>query len=551
MVSASNGGIVRMNDETFIEEAGNQVNSRDGYFNISADENGFYLEVYPPQGEGQPVKVPHITEQLAAYQDIGKIENSLLVRVVKEALGTPVKVADKLIEAEPSIQISISRDRMEATLQIDMPQGSRPVSMDTIMDKIKSAGIVYGIDLPTIEIAITRPGSTVVCANGLSPVNGVNASITYSVDLENKGRPAELDDGRVDYKNLNMFTVVQQDELLAEKIPATMGTAGIDVFGNEVPAKPGKDLILPTGKNVYAVEGLKVYAGQAGQLVAINKKLNVIPIIEVKGDVDLSTGNIEFVGSVLVKGSVQTGFTVKAEGNVEIAGNVCGGIVEGKNITVRMGIQGMNKGYIQASENIVAKYIENAIVSAGKDVVVSDVVLHSKVSAGKRVIVEERRGLIVGGQISAGEEIKAKIIGTQSATSTDIEVGVNPALREEYQVARKEIRKLEFDLEQAQKALNILRAMNQSTMPPDKREMLLKLTKAQFHLIGQTENLRNRLAEIEIALEEMRYGHIKVSDTVHPGVKLVVGTLIKPIRDAAKFAKFYAEDGEIKTGSYK
>ncbi len=541
-----------MNDDTrFIEEAEKQVNSRDGYFNISADENGFYLAVYPPQGEGQPAKIPHITEQLAAYQDIGKIENSLLVRVVKEALGTPVKVADKLIEAEPNIQISISRDRMEATLQIDMPQGSRPVSMDTIMEKIKSAGIVYGIDLASIEIAITRPGSTVVCANGLSPVNGVNASIAYSVDLESKGRPAELDDGRVDYKNLNIFTVVQKDELLAEKIPATMGMAGIDVFGNEVPAKPGKDLILPTGKNVYAVEGLKVYAGQAGQLVVINKKLNVIPVIEVKGDVDLSTGNIEFVGSVLVKGSVQTGFTVKAEGNVEIAGNVCGGIVEGKNITVRMGIQGMNKGYIQASESIVAKYIENATVSAGKDVVVSDVVLHSKVSAGKRVIVEERRGLIVGGQISAGEEIRAKTIGTQSATSTDIEVGVNPALREEYQISRKEIRKLEFDLEQAQKALNILRAMNQSTMPPDKREMLLKLTKAQFHLIGQTETLRNRLAEIEIALEEMRYGHIKVSDTVHPGVKLVVGTLIKPIRDAAKFAKFYAEDGEIKTGSYK
>jgi uncharacterized protein (DUF342 family) len=190
-------------------------------------------------------------------------------------------------------------------------------------------------------------------------------------------------------------------------------------------------------------------------------------------------------------------------------------------------------------------------VSAGKDVIVSDVVLHSKVSAGKRVIVEEKRGLIVGGQISAGEVITAKTIGAPSATGTDIEVGVNPALREEYQTARKEIKKLEFDLEQAQKALNILRAMNQSTMPPDKREMLLKLTKAQFHLMGQTETLRNRLAEIEIALEEMRYGHIKVADTIHPGVKLVIGTLVKPIRDAAKFANFYAEDGEIKTGSYK
>ncbi|CQR71513.1 hypothetical protein SOV_18650 [Sporomusa ovata DSM 2662] len=539
-----------MDDARLLEQAEDNVSSLDGYFTITTDENGTYLAVYSPQGEGQPVKVPQITELLRG-RGIDKVENALLVRVVKEALGTPIKVAEKLVETEPVIQVLVSRDRMEATLQVDMPKGCRPVTIDEIMDKIKQAGIVYGIDSAAIEAARTRPGSMVVCAKGLPPVNGANAEITYFLDLENKGRPVELDDGRVDFKSLNLFTVVHKDELLAEKVPATQGTEGIDVFGNEVQAKPGKDVVLPTGKNVYAVEGLKAYAGQDGQLVVVNKKIGVIPLIEIKGDVDLSTGNIEFVGSVIVKGSVQTGFTVKAEGNVEIAGNVSGGIVEGKNVTVRMGIQGMNKGYIKASENVVTKYIENATVLAGKDVIVSDVILHSKVSAGKRVIVDERRGLIVGGQISAGEEIKAKTIGTYSATNTDIEVGVNPALREEYQILRKDIKKFEFDLEQAQKALHILRTMNQSTMPPDKHEMLLKLTKAQFHLIGQTETMRNRLAEIEIALEEMRYGHIKVADTVYPGVKLVIGTLVKPVRDATKFANFYAEDGEIKTGSYK
>lgn len=211
----------------------------------------------------------------------------------------------------------------------------------------------------------------------------------------------------------------------------------------------------------------------------------------------------------------------------------------------------MHRGYIKAVENLVTKYIENATVYAGKDVIVSDVILHSQVSAAKRVIVEERRGLIVGGQVSAGEEIRAKIIGTNSATNTDIEVGVNPQLREEYQVLRKEARKLEFNLEQTQKALNILRAMDQATLAPDKRQMLLKLTKAQFHLMGQTETIRNRIAEIELALEEMRYGNIKVADTVYPGVKLVVGTMVKPVRDVIKFANFYAEDGEIKTGPYK
>ncbi|WP_425060883.1 hypothetical protein SCACP_16400 [Sporomusa carbonis] len=537
-------------NERFLKQADGKTSSLDGYFTISTEADGIYIAVYPPLDEGQPVKAPQIIQNLAE-RGISKVDNVLLTRTIKDALGTPVKIADIPVKVEPDVQVLVSRDRMEASLQIHLPNGCRPVVIDDVMDKIKNAGIVYGIDSAAIENALARPGITVTCAKGLRPVDGNNAYIKYHVDLENKGRPVEMEYGRVDFKNLNMFTIVQKDELLAEKIPATPGTPGIDILGNEVPAKHGRDLLLPTGKNVYVVEGLKVHAAQAGQLVIANNKINVIPVIEVKGDVDLSTGNIDFVGSVLVQGSVQTGFTVKAEGNVEIAGNVSGGVVEGKNVIVRMGIQGMHRGYIKAVENLVTKYIENATVYAGKDVIVSDVILHSQVSAAKRVIVEERRGLIVGGQVSAGEEIRAKIIGTNSATNTDIEVGVNPQLREEYQVLRKEARKLEFNLEQTQKALNILRAMDQATLAPDKRQMLLKLTKAQFHLMGQTETIRNRIAEIELALEEMRYGNIKVADTVYPGVKLVVGTMVKPVRDVIKFANFYAEDGEIKTGPYK
>ncbi|WP_371371236.1 DUF342 domain-containing protein [Sporomusa aerivorans] len=537
-------------NERLLEQTNDKIDSLDGYFTITTEEDGVFLAVFPPQEKGQAVRGPQILEALSE-RGINKVDNALLTRIVKEALGSPVKLADGIVEVEPEIQVLVSRDRMEATLQVDKPQGCRPVTIDEIMDKIKSAGIIYGIDNTAIEKANTRPGSTVVCAQGLRPIDGITAQITYFIDLENQGRPAELEDGRVDYKNLNMFITVQKDALLAEKVPATAGTPGTDILGNEVLAKPGKDIMLPTGKNVYAVDGLKIHAALAGQLVLANKKISVIPLIEVKGDVDLSTGNIEFIGSVVVKGSVQTGFTVKAEGSVEIAGNVSGGIIEGKNVIVRMGIQGMNRGYIHAAENVVAKYIENATVYAGKDVIVSDVILHSRVSAAKRVIVEEKRGLIVGGQISAGEEIRAKTIGTISATNTDIEVGVNPKLREEYQALRKEIKKVEINLDQTQKALTILRGMDQATLPPDKREMLLKLTKAQFHLIGQIENMRNRLTEIEIALEEMRNGHVKVSDTVHPGVKLVIGTLVRPIRDSVKFANFYAEDGEIKTGSYK
>ena len=522
----------------------------DGSFQIEQKDDGVYLTVKPAQGGGQPVREPLVMVELKS-RDIPNVDFAAIIRIVKESSGVPVKIAEKTAPpAEPEIQVLVDRDRMSASLQIIKPKGSRPLPFEEVLEKIHTAGVMQGIDMDAVKRAYDRPGTPVTCAHGDAPVNGTDANIRFALNMDNKGRPVELEDGRVDFKDLNLFTVVAEGDLLAEKLPPTQGTPGVDVIGQPIIPKPGKDIPLPLGKNTYADEN-KVRASIAGQLQFQNNKLHVSPVIEIKGDVDLSTGNVDFVGNVVVRGSVQTGFTVKAAGNVEINGSVSGGTVEGANIVIRMGIQGMQRGYVRAKENVTTKFIENAIVSAEGDVMVNDVILHSNVSAGKRVIVEGRRGFIAGGHVIAAEEVRAKTGGTHLAVATDLEVGVNPAIRAEYTELRKEIKKNETTLDQAQKALNVLRGVNPTDLPPDKREMLLKLTKAQFHLAGQVETMRRRITEIELLFEEMRYGRIRVSDVVYPGVKIVIGTLVKPIRETLKFASFFAEDGEIKIGSFR
>lgn len=480
----------------------------------------------------------------------GSIEAKVMAEVSAKATETSAEDSkNPPVPPDPEITILVSRDRMEAVLAIKKPPKCRPVLIDEVFEKIASAGVVYGVDHNAVEQAVKRSDSQTVCARGTEAQHGTNAFITLTFNRDDKGRPVQRDNGTVDYKNLNLFTTVNQDDLLAEKTPATAGTPGMDVLGHELPAKPGKDVILPAGKNVY-IEENKIFSGLTGQVLYQNNKVQVIPVIEIKGDVDLSTGNIDFPGSVIVHGSVQAGFTVKAGGDIEINGTLSGGDVEGKNIIVRMGIQGMNRGYIKAVENVVAKFIENATIFAGNEVIVSDVILHSRVSAGKKVLVEGRKGLIAGGMISAGEEIRAKVVGSQLASSTDLEVGVNPLLREERQQLKREISKVQTSLDQAKKGLNILRSMNAETMPADKREMMLKLTKAQFQLMGQEETMKKRMVEIEDMLIEMRYGKIRVSEVVFPGAKIVVGSLMKPIREELKYVSFFEEEGEIKVGAY-
>lgn len=522
----------------------------DGAFKFEIHENGVYLSVYPAQGKGLRITEPVILQEIKE-RNITGYKNEQIVQIVREATGESVKIAEIVPLCDPEVQIIVSRDRMEAFLEIALPPNSRPLQLDFVMEKIQKSGIVFGIDHEAVQQAFARPGLKVKCAAGQPVIEGQNSHIEYYVDLDKKGRPAEQEDGSVDFKNLNMFTIVRQGELLAEKFPATPGTPGTDILGQTIAAKPGRDIPLPVGKNVQIVDNNKLVATMAGQVLAVNNKINVLPVIEIKEDVDLSTGNIDFVGNVVIRGSVQTGFTVKADGNVEVFGTVSGGTVEGKNVIVKMGIQGMHRGYIKATESVITKFIENATVYAGRDVLVSEVILHSRINAGKQVIVEGKRGVITGGTVMAGEEIRAKTVGTQMATATELEVGVNPMLREEYQELRKDIKNKELNLQQTQKALVILRSMDPHTISADKREMLLKLTKAQFQLAGQTEQMRSRLGEIEQQLEEMRHGKVRVSDTVYPGVKIAVGNYIKQIRESAKFVTFYAEDGDIRVGPFK
>lgn len=540
-----------MSDAEKLNSNSSDTTPVDGSFQITQGEDGVFLTVTAPKDGGAPVREPAVMGELKA-RDIRDFNFSMVIRTVKDASGAPVKIAEKSTAAipEPEIQVLVDRDRMAASLQVVRPKGSRPLAFEEVLEKIHAAGIVHGIDMEAVKRAYDRPGTPVTCARGDAAVSGTDAVIRHTVDTENKGRPVELADGRVDFKDLNLFTVVAEGDQLAEKLPPTQGTPGVDVLGQPIFPKPGKDTPMPLGKNVHTEEN-KIYASIAGQLQVVNGKLHVSPVIEIKGDVDLSTGNVEFVGNVLVRGSVQTGFTLKAEGNVEICGSVCGGTVEGRNIVIRMGIQGMQRGYVRAKENITTKFIENAVVAAEGDVMVSDVILHSNVSAGKRVIVEGKRGFIAGGHVIAAEEIRAKTVGTHLAVATDLEVGVNPAIRAEYTDLRREVKKNETTLDQAQKALIVLRGINPNDLPPEKREMLLKLTKAQFHLAGQVETMRKRIMEIELMFEEMRYGRIRVSDVVYPGVKIVIGTLVKPIRETLKFASFFAEDGEIRIGSFR
>ena len=83
-------------------------------------------------------------------------------------------------------------------------------------------------------------------------------------------------------------------------------------------------------------------------------ELNIKNLYVVNGDVDNSTGNINFNGDLNIMGNVTAGFSVTATGSVAIDGG-CEGckIYAGKDIIIRKGCQGQGTAEICASGSVV------------------------------------------------------------------------------------------------------------------------------------------------------------------------------------------------------
>ena len=70
---------------------------------------------------------------------------------------------------------------------------------------------------------------------------------------------------------------------------------------------------------------------------------------EVPADVGASTGDIDYDGSVVVKGNVLTGYTIKATGDIIVNGVVEGAkLVTAGKIVLKRGIQGKGQASLEA-----------------------------------------------------------------------------------------------------------------------------------------------------------------------------------------------------------
>jgi len=479
-----------------------------------------------------------------------KVSEKSRVNIVQDENEREVEKVDSKYE------ITVDKEGMEAYLTVYPPiSGGKEINKEDILTALEEKNIKSGILFEDIDKIVDEKkyNTKMLIAKGRPAIHGKDAIIEYNINFVKEKKIRITEDGKVDYKELSLINNVNEGELLATIIPATEGINGEDVYGNIIKAKDGKKISIPKGKNVTVSEdGLKIISAIKGEVKIIDNKINVFPVHIIEGNVDNSTGNIKFVGKVVVKGNVLTGFTIEADEDVEVYGVVEGArIISKGNIILHRGIQGVNKGELTCEGDLIAKFIENSKVYA-KGNIQSEAIMHSIVYCGKKLEVLGKKGLIVGGEIKASDEIKAKTIGSPMATITAVEVGINPDIRKKYDELLKEKNRYNENLEKLSKAVDLLTKFNQKgELTEDKKELLNRSIVLKLQTQKALEDITNEIEEIAAYIEDISNGKIKVENVVYPGTRITIGTNCMYIRDQIQYATFYRVSGEIKVGSYE
>jgi len=539
----------------------------DGYSTVTTEDDGVYLTVFPPKGKGVKVELASIQQELAKHQ-IKELNNAAVERAVREATGQPVLIVQERIDIKDGqIFVKVDPEEMSAMITIVPPQGGgKEIEEADVLQALKTEAVSFGIKHDVIKALVSKSKEAKndptilleaiedVVAEGQGVINGEDAKLELLFDnaIKPEAAAAEATEGAVDYKNVQSLQNVKKGQALAKKVPPTNGVNGMTVTGKELTASKGNEVKFLMGKGVeQAMGNTDLYvASNDGQVVYKNNKLEVLEIFEVQGDLGLAIGNIDFVGTVIIHGSVGE-YVIKAGQDV-IIDDVADGteIYAGGKVTVKGGIVG-KKAKVVAQDEVNTKYIRNAYVETEKSIIVNEAAMHSTLVAGDKIGIMGAKGLLVGGTIAAGHEVTAKEIGAKMATPTEITIGETPKMREEMAKATSELNGINEQLDKTKKGILFLKDLQQKSggqLPPDKRDLMAKLTRTQFKLMTDQKKWEETKSKLDAKAKEMqttKRGKVNCMGMVYTGVKVIINKAQRTVNDELKYCTFVEKNGEI------
>ncbi|MGI6085523.1 MAG: DUF342 domain-containing protein [Acetivibrionales bacterium] len=460
-------------------------------------------------------------------------------------------------EERERINLRITEDGLKAYMILyinreELASNNRINLVKEIFEALNKAGIIFGINSKLLAGPL-ESGVEYVIAEGFPPVNGNDAEIKL-YEIPNL-KPQVIDAGKVNHYELNLINHVKAGDWLGERKDPTPGFPGKNVRGKEIPAIPGRNFPLLydrlSVRETYENGVTTLTSKKNGAVYYKGDSIGVYDYLEIKGDVDFSTGNIDFDGYMSIKGTVEDNFSVIASNDLEILGDYGVGAadkissLEG-NIYIKGGIAGRNKAVVRCKKNLYVKFLSDITVECEGSVYVGFYCMNSNVRA-KQLIIESPKGRIIGGKIDVDIQVSAAEIGNKSESRTIIRVRGF-----ERNTMKTELDKILNEIETNKKEITRIKQH-------------LQVYSGSFQLTGDQvntyENLKNTYAELKEIIKELEFrfksineylktpgeGAVIAKSRLYPKVKVEIKNLSEEILQPMPMVTYYTRDNELKT----
>lgn len=501
----------------------------DGFFSVESHNGRAVLTVSQAGLKGKPVTSQDVIVRLKALR-IGSAELSKIKQIVEEADGRPHEIGIwQTPEKEDAYaEIEITADAMAASIYLYPPlYDGNPLREDQLRAIIAEANIHYGIFEEELTCLAEQPrySSAIQIAQGVPAIDGKEGYLRK----KNAGRsmgPKLKDDGSVDHRELGVFVSVAKDGVIAEIVPAVAGRDGMDVHGRVIPAKVSEPPQFEIGPNVYvspdgtkllsSIDGLPVF--ESGGRVRVDEVLYL-------ENVDYSTGNIDFPGTIVVEGKLADGFSLTTQGSIIIQESVGKVFLKAAgDITLASGFMGRGEGRIEAEGDIRARFVEQGKLVAGRSIYIAEAAMHSFLIAQENIILKGRRGEIIGGEAVAGGSIVCCKAGAVVETKTRLTVGTPPEILTALEAMQNEIQQRQMTLVKIENTLRGLADKEtRDSLTPQEQETRLRLHSLKDTYHNQLEMTQKQLDTAINTFEARQGAYAFIEKETYPGVEICFG----------------------------
>lgn len=523
--------------------------SQNGSFELVEEAGKAVLKIFNPTGKGRPIHPTDLMNRVRSMKIVPDKSISIerLIKMTGEGKspeGTAHVIGDwpKLLVRKNAVaEVEVDDDQMTAQVYVEAPEGGgKPLAADAMMQLLKDHGVIKGHLTDVLAGLAAKPvyNRLVVIAKGKEPVAGSNGMIRPLFETFHKPRVTDKSQ-KVDFKDVNLIRSAKAGEVIAEKIDPTLGEAGYAVSGRILPAESGQIAEFQLGANVeISPDGKNLISKIEGRpVLESNGKIRVDEVVYLK-NIDYSTGNVDFPGSVIVEQSVADGFKLNASGSIILQSSV--GVCEitaGKDVILSAGFMGRGEGKISSGGDVYARFVEQGTVVAKGSIFISEAALHSRLTAGGSVVVKGGRGDITGGEVSSGKFVHCNKLGGAGETKTSVVVGVDPEIRNVIDEIMAAIREKEVTLEKIRVSLTRLNdAMKKRQLDPKEVETREKLVLALRKYKSLVESDQRQLETAQNSYSAHDRAFVLVETQLFPNVEINFGKGMlfrSPLRSAS------------------